>query len=143
MNESGKLYIVATPIGNLGDLSPRAIETLQNVDFVAAEDTRVTGKLLNHFQIKKHLVSCQKYNEIERAEQIISRIKMGENCANYMSKGKMAAVDGQLTTRSYEAKDGHKVKVYEVVADQVRFLSPKNEAPANSFNAGSDEEMPF
>lgn len=51
--------------------------------------------------------------------------KMGENCANYMSKGKLAAVDGQLTTRSYEAKDGHKVKVYEIVADQVRFLSPK------------------
>ena len=69
--------------------------------------------------------------------------KMGENCANYLSKGKLAAVDGQLTTRSYEAKDGRNVKVYEVVADQVRFLSPKNEAPANSFNAGSDEEMPF
>ncbi|MBR0343547.1 MAG: 16S rRNA (cytidine(1402)-2'-O)-methyltransferase [Oscillospiraceae bacterium] len=104
MNESGKLYIVATPIGNLGDLSPRAIETLQSVDFVAAEDTRVTGKLLNHFQIKKHLVSCQKYNEIERAEQIISRIKMGENCAFCSDAGTPVISDpgGVLVSRALD-----------------------------------------
>ena len=73
--------------------------------------------------------------------------KMGENCANYLSKGKLAAVDGQLTTRSYEAKDGHKVKVYEVVADQVRFLSPKTAEDGRNneiFDGGGmDEERPF
>lgn len=83
---------------------------------------------------------------------IIAWNKMGESCANYLGKGKLAAVDGQMTTRSYEAKDGHKVKVYELVAQNVRFLSPKteqkdevfNEAPADVFNAGGeDEERPF
>ena len=54
---SGKLYIVGTPIGNLGDISPRALETLENCDFIAAEDTRVTLKLLNHFEIKKPMIS--------------------------------------------------------------------------------------
>ena len=53
---SGKLYVVGTPIGNLGDISPRAIETLENADFIAAEDTRVTLKLLNHFGIKKAII---------------------------------------------------------------------------------------
>lgn len=73
--------------------------------------------------------------------------KMGENCANYMSKGKLAAVDGQLTTRSYEAKDGHKVKVYEVVADQVRFLSPKTAEDGRNLPESlpplDNEELPF
>ena len=82
MNSSpGKLYVVATPIGNLNDLSPRAAETLGSVDFIAAEDTRVTAKILNHIGVKKGLVSCQKYNERERAEQIVSRILTGENAA--------------------------------------------------------------
>ena len=53
---SGKLYVVGTPIGNLGDMSPRAVETLEKVDFIAAEDTRVTVKLLNHFEIKKEML---------------------------------------------------------------------------------------
>ena len=73
--------------------------------------------------------------------------KMGENCANYLSKGKLAAVDGQLTTRSYEAKDGHKVKVYEIVADQVKFLSPKTAEDGRNneiFDGGGmDDERPF
>lgn len=72
--------------------------------------------------------------------------KMGENCANYLSKGKLAAVDGQLTTRSYEANDGHKVKVYEVVADQVKFLSPKTAEDGRNneiFDGGGmDDERP-
>ena len=54
---SGKLYVVGTPIGNLSDLSPRAVQTLADVDFIAAEDTRVTLKILNHFGIKKEAVS--------------------------------------------------------------------------------------
>ncbi len=76
-----KLYVVGTPIGNLGDLSPRAVEVLQSVDFIAAEDTRVTLKLLNHFQIKKPLVSYYEHNLRERGEMILSRILGGEQCA--------------------------------------------------------------
>ena len=81
MNAPGTLYVVATPIGNLNDLSPRAAETLGSVDFIAAEDTRVTAKILNHIGVKKALISCQKYNEKERSEQIVSRILAGENVA--------------------------------------------------------------
>ena len=69
---SGKLYVVGTPIGNLGDFSPRAIETLENVDFIAAEDTRVTLKLLNHFGIKKEMLSYFEHNKNERGEAIVS-----------------------------------------------------------------------
>ena len=72
---SGKLYVVGTPIGNLSDFSPRAIETLASVDFIAAEDTRVTLKLLNHFEIKKPMVSYFEHNRRERGEIILERIK--------------------------------------------------------------------
>lgn len=78
---SGKLYLVGTPIGNLGDISPRALETLARADFIAAEDTRVTLKLLNHFDIKKPLVSYYDQNRMESGEKIIRRILQGENCA--------------------------------------------------------------
>ena len=77
----GKLYVVGTPIGNLSDFSPRAKETLATVDFIAAEDTRVTQKLLNFFDIKKPLVSYYEHNRRERGEMIISRILNGETCA--------------------------------------------------------------
>ncbi len=76
-----KLFLVGTPIGNLGDLSPRALEVLEQVDFIAAEDTRVSLKLLNHFGLKKPLVSYYQHNLRERGEQIIRRIAAGESCA--------------------------------------------------------------
>lgn len=78
---SGILYVTGTPIGNLSDFSPRAVETLKSVDFIAAEDTRVTLKLLNHFNIKKPMVSYHEHNLRERGEIIIDRILAGENCA--------------------------------------------------------------
>jgi 16S rRNA (cytidine1402-2'-O)-methyltransferase len=78
---AGKLYVVGTPIGNLNDFSPRQRQTLEEVDFIAAEDTRVTVKLLNHFAIKKPLVSYYEHNLRERGEQIVARIEAGENCA--------------------------------------------------------------
>lgn len=78
---TGTLYVTGTPIGNLSDLSPRAIETLESVDFIAAEDTRVTLKLLNHFGIKKPMVSYYEHNKRERGEIICNRIEQGENCA--------------------------------------------------------------
>ncbi len=70
----GKLYVVATPIGNLNDLTPRMRQALEECDLVAAEDTRVTLKLLNHFDIKKPLVSCHRHNEDSRSQGIINRI---------------------------------------------------------------------
>ena len=77
----GKLYVVATPIGNLGDLSPRAVETLSSVDFIAAEDTRVGAKLLNKFDIKKPQISYFEHNKRQKGQYIASRILEGESCA--------------------------------------------------------------
>ena len=78
---SGKLYIVGTPIGNLGDITLRALETLKAVDFIAAEDTRVTQKLLLHFGIKKPLVSYHEHNRKYVGDSIAERILGGETCA--------------------------------------------------------------
>ena len=78
---SGTLYLVGTPIGNLSDLSPRAVEVLSQVDFVAAEDTRVSGKLLSCFDIKKPMVSYYEHNKYERAQVIVERLLSGESCA--------------------------------------------------------------
>lgn len=78
---SGILYVVGTPIGNLGDFSQRAIETLNSVDFIAAEDTRVTIKLLNKFNIKKPLISYHEHSKSQRANQIIGKLLEGENAA--------------------------------------------------------------
>jgi 16S rRNA (cytidine1402-2'-O)-methyltransferase len=80
-NHDKILYVVGTPIGNMGDMSPRAVETLDSVDFIAAEDTRVTLKLLNHFGIKKPMVSYFEHNKHDKGERIIDRILAGENCA--------------------------------------------------------------
>ncbi len=76
---SGTLYVVGTPIGNLGDISPRALETLENCDFIAAEDTRVTLKLLNHFDIKKPMISYFEHNKFERGPFIADKLLSGEN----------------------------------------------------------------
>ena len=72
--KTGKLYVVATPIGNLSDMSPRAIETLKNVDLICAEDTRVTKKLTNHFGIDTPLISCHQHNEKNRGDEITNRM---------------------------------------------------------------------
>ncbi|MBO5973537.1 MAG: rRNA small subunit methyltransferase 1, partial [Clostridia bacterium] len=89
----GKLYPIATPIGNLSDFSPRAIETLEQVDFIAAEDTRVTMKLLNRFEIKKPLISYYEHNRREKGEYIVSRIEAGESCALVTDAGSPAISD--------------------------------------------------
>lgn len=81
MEQCGKLYIVGTPIGNLKDITFRAIETLTNVDLIAAEDTRQTLKLLNHFGIKKTLISYHKFNEQDKSESLINHLKEGNNIA--------------------------------------------------------------
>lgn len=89
----GTLYLVATPIGNLGDFSPRAVETLQNVDFIAAEDTRVSVKLLNHFDIKKPLVSYHEHNRASAGQAILTRLLGGETCALVTDAGMPAISD--------------------------------------------------
>lgn len=81
MVETKTLYVVGTPIGNLGDFSPRAAEVLSEVDFIAAEDTRVTLKLLNHLGIKKPMVSYFEHNKAMRTGEICQRILSGESCA--------------------------------------------------------------
>ncbi len=90
---AGTLYLVATPIGNLGDITLRALETLKAVDFIAAEDTRVTLKLLNHFEIKKPLVSYYEQNRAESGEKIVSRLLAGEDCALVSDAGMPAVSD--------------------------------------------------
>ena len=92
-NICGKLYPIATPIGNLSDFSPRAIETLEQVDFIAAEDTRVTMKLLSRFEIKKPLISYYEHNRREKGEYIVSRIEQGESCALVTDAGSPAISD--------------------------------------------------
>ena len=90
---SGTLYLVATPIGNLSDFSPRAIETLSAVDFIAAEDKRVSLKLLNHFEIKKPMVSYHQHNRASAGEEIVQRLLGGENCALVTDAGTPAISD--------------------------------------------------
>ncbi|MDR0946767.1 MAG: 16S rRNA (cytidine(1402)-2'-O)-methyltransferase [Ruminococcus sp.] len=90
---TGKLFLVGTPIGNLSDITYRAVKTLSEVDFICAEDTRVTLKLLNHLEIKKPLVSFQEHSDDYITEKIISRIQSGENAAEVTDAGMPAISD--------------------------------------------------
>lgn len=90
---AGILYLVPTPIGNLGDISQRAKQTLEAADFIAAEDTRVTLKLLNHLEIKKSLVSYYEHNKTFQGSRIVERILAGENCALVSDAGSPAISD--------------------------------------------------
>lgn len=90
---SGTLYIVGTPIGNLGDMSERAVSTLREVDFIAAEDTRVTIKLLSRFDIHTPLVSYHEHNAVSSGERIVERISAGEDCAIVTDAGMPAISD--------------------------------------------------
>lgn len=90
---SGKLYVVGTPIGNLEDFSPRAKRILQEVDFIAAEDTRVTLKLLNHFDIKCEIIAYHEHNKGEKESYIINRILSGQSCAVVTDAGMPAISD--------------------------------------------------
>ena len=97
----GKLYIVPTPIGNLNDITFRAIEVLKSVDAILAEDTRTSGKLLKHFEIKTPMQSHHMHNEHKMLNRIIERIKSGETIALISDAGKPAISDpGFLLTRA-------------------------------------------
>lgn len=102
---AGTLYIVATPIGNLSDMTPRAADTFAKADFIAAEDTRVTLKLLNHLGLKKPMVSYYEHNLKERGEMILRRVEAGESCAMCSDAGMPAVSDpGEMLVRDALAR---------------------------------------
>ena len=90
---SGTLYLCATPIGNLQDMTPRVIETLQNVDVIAAEDTRNSIRLLNHFDIHTPMTSYHEYNKVEKAKQLVGQLQAGQNIALITDAGTPAISD--------------------------------------------------
>lgn len=90
---AGKLFLCATPIGNLGDMTPRVIETLEFVDVIAAEDTRNSIKLLNHFNIKTPMTSYHEYNKVEKAESLVAQMQAGKNIALITDAGTPAISD--------------------------------------------------
>ena len=94
----GKLYVVGTPIGNLEDITYRAVRILSEVDFICAEDTRVTVKLLNHFDIKKPLLSYHEHSASHVSENIISRLQSGESCAVVTDAGMPCISDTAMAT---------------------------------------------
>ena len=102
---AGKLFLCATPIGNLQDMTPRVIETLSQVDLIAAEDTRNSIKLLNHFGIKTPMTSYHEYNKVEKAHVLIGRMQAGENVALITDAGTPAISDpGEVLVKMcYEA----------------------------------------
>ena len=99
-NMAGTLFLCATPIGNLGDMTPRVIETLQTVDVIAAEDTRNSIKLLNHFGIHTPMTSYHEYNKVEKAKQLIGQLIAGQNIALITDAGTPAISDpGEVLVR--------------------------------------------
>ncbi len=106
---SGTLYLVATPIGNLSDMSPRALKTLEEADFVAAEDTRVTLRLFNHFGIKKQIVSYREHNAASMGPQILGRLLAGESCALVTDAGTPAISDPGESMARLAAENGVEV----------------------------------
>jgi 16S rRNA (cytidine1402-2'-O)-methyltransferase len=105
----GTLYLVATPIGNLADISSRALQTLEAVDLVACEDTRHTGKLLNYFNIKKRLVSYHEHNENSRTEEFAEILKQGKSIAVVSDAGTPAICDPALRVVQKAHEIGAKV----------------------------------
>ena len=107
----GKIYLVATPIGNLSDMSMRAIDTLKNVDIIACEDTRNTIRLLNHFEIKGHLTSYHEYNKIDKAYELCEKVKEGKNIAFVSDAGMPAISDPGYELCEIAYKEGIEVTI--------------------------------
>lgn len=102
----GKLFVVATPIGNLKDLSYRAEETLKNIDFIACEDTRVTSILLKNFDIHRELISFNAQSESRKIDYVLERIKNGENCALVSDAGTPCISDPGVRLVNEAIKNG-------------------------------------
>ena len=129
---NGKLYIVSTPIGNLKDITLRALEILNKVDFIACEDTRVTSKLLNRFDIKKELTSLNAINENKKAAKICDRILMGENCALVSDAGTPSISDPGVRLVSLAIKKNLRVVPIPGITALITALSISG-LPTNSF----------
>ena len=129
---NGKLYIVSTPIGNLKDITLRALEILNEVDFIACEDTRVTSKLLNRFDIKIELTSLNAVNENKKAAKICDRILMGENCALVSDAGTPSISDPGVRLVSLAIKKNLRVVPIPGITALITALSISG-LPTNSF----------
>ena len=122
MNE-GLLYVVATPIGNLADITLRALETLKNVDAIAAEDTRHTSGLLSHFGISKKLIAVHEHNEHQSAEKLLTQLKAGENIALVTDAGTPGISDPGAVVVDLVRKAGIKVVPIPGVSAVIAALS--------------------
>lgn len=126
------LYIVSTPIGNLKDITLRALETLRDVDFIACEDTRVTSFLLNHYDIKKELISVNAANETYRINSVLNRIKMGHSCALVSDAGTPGISDPGVRLISAAIKEMIKVVPVPGVSAAITALTVAG-LPTDSF----------
>ena len=111
MLEKGKLYIVGTPIGNLGDITIRAIETLKECDLILAEDTRQTLKLLNHFDISKHMISYHRHNEDDKIKTVVSFLDEGKNLALLSDAGMPIISDPGQNLVKYLVENNYEIEV--------------------------------
>ncbi len=127
-----KLFIVSTPIGNLKDITYRAVETLQSVNFIACEDTRVSSILLNHYEIKKELISLNAANENSKIKYILERICSGESCALISDAGTPGISDPGVRLISAAIKEGIEVSPIPGVTAAITALSMSG-LPSDSF----------
>lgn len=111
MKEKGTLYIVGTPIGNLSDITLRAIETLKKVDVILAEDTRQTLKLLNHFQIEKHLISYHRHNEDDKINKVVEFLDNSKDLALVSDAGMPVISDPGQNLVKYLVENGYNIEV--------------------------------
>ena len=111
VKSNGKLYIVGTPIGNLDDITIRAVNTLRNVDVILAEDTRQTLKLLNHFEISKHMISYHRHNEDDKIEKIVEILNSGKNLALVSDAGMPIISDPGQNLVKYLVKNNYDIEV--------------------------------
>jgi len=123
MNNFGTLYVVATPIGNLGDITIRGLETLKTVDAIAAEDTRHTSGLLSHFGIRKKLIAVHEHNEHQSAEKLLSQLQAGENIALVTDAGTPGISDPGAVVVDLMRKAGVKVVPIPGVSAVIAALS--------------------
>ena len=123
INGAGTLYVVATPIGNLGDITLRALETLKTVDAIAAEDTRHTAGLLNHFGISKKLIAVHEHNEHQSAEKLLAQLQNGENIALVTDAGTPGISDPGAVVVNAVRKAGVKVVPIAGVSAVIAALS--------------------
>jgi len=132
----GELWIVATPIGNLGDMTPRAVEALKTADLIAAEDTRVTGALLSALDIHTRLFSCHKFNERSASEKILALLEEGKNVALVTDAGTPCVSDPGDTVAAAAAKAGYRVRSFPGASAVITALSLSGLCPgAFTFHA--------